>query len=165
MKLTHWIAHIKPWLLFVGYSYKSINQNPNILIQIIDKIVVLYVVLWLEPDTLLSLLPSCASSSTYVLGIKCLDLRWVTGVVVIVEACAIHSIYGGVPIMEGGDALAITWLHITNNKVRWPNTIINLCYVIKGMQPYITYCKLNYQCESAWQCSSLVHHHPWDMRA
>jgi hypothetical protein len=75
MKPTHWIAHIEPWLLFVGYSYKGGNQNPNIPIQIMDKIVVLYVVLWLEPYTLLSLVPSCASSSTYVLGIKRLDLR------------------------------------------------------------------------------------------
>ena len=136
MKLTHWIAHIKPWLLFVGYSYKGINQNPNILIQIIDKIVVLYVVLWLEPDTLLSLLPSCASSSTYVLGIKCLDLRWVTGVVVIVEACAIHSIYGGVPIMEGGDALAITCLQRKIRKLDGHISYLTSIILLRALQAH-----------------------------
>jgi hypothetical protein len=44
---------------------------------------------------------------------------------VTVEACAIHSTYGGVTIMEGRDALAITCLQ---NKIR----------KLDGQIPYLT---------------------------
>ena len=82
--------------LFVGYWNKGGNHNPNTQIQNMNKFNVLYVVLWLEPNTLLSSLPFVASLSTHGLRIKRLDLGWATIVVVIAMTCTWFKILNNV---------------------------------------------------------------------